>query len=30
MNKKMKRQLVTATLILVGLFAVFAIVSRLA
>lgn len=30
MNKKLKRQLLTATLILVGLFVVFAIVSRIA
>jgi hypothetical protein len=30
MNKKIKRQLITATLILVGLFVVFAIVSRIA
>lgn len=30
MNKKLKRQLITATLILVGLFVVFAIVSRIA
>ncbi len=30
MNKKLKKQLVTAALILVGIFVVFAVVSRIA
>lgn len=30
MNKKLKKQLVTAALVLVGLFLVFAVISRVA